>query len=148
MDFSVESPVSVGLTERFIAYVIDSVMIAILSTVLFWPLSSNITYEGFYVVLFDYLFFLLFSFIYYLLLPLIWKGHTVGKRIMGIRIADVSEEELIMNQIVIRAAFHGALYLVILPLVIWSISSIVNREDKRALHDLASATYVEYSHKK
>lgn len=148
MDFSVESPISVGLTERLFAYVLDTVVIAILSTILFWPISSNMTYEGFYVVLFDYLFFILCSFIYYFLLPSIWNGHTVGKRIMGVRIADTSGEKLSMNQTIIRALFHGALYLVMAPLVLWSIASIANREDNRALHDLASATYVEYSHKK
>ena len=85
----------------------------------------------------------IFPFLYAVFLPLFWNGYTIGKRIVGIRIARASGEKLTLVTMIIRELLVNLLYYItfgILTLI--SIYLVSTRDDKRSIHDLLSGTYV------
>ncbi|SHG44979.1 RDD family protein [Ornithinibacillus halophilus] len=145
MDIDIESPVSVGLPERIVAYLIDNVLAATIGTLIFFIVAFSTSVDGYYFDLLDFLLYLIFSYCYYVFLPFFWDGQTVGKRIMGLKIVNVTGEKLTLSQLLIRGLFHGALYLVGWLLTVISIILIIVRDDNRALHDILTTTYVSYN---
>lgn len=113
---------------------------------------------------------ILFILCYFVILPYFWNGQTVGKRIMKIRVVSNTEEKIsIVNYLIRNVIATGLgymvlilLFLYVLPnkmyfifasilsfiqliLVIISISMILYRKDKRAMHDILSTTKVVLS---
>lgn len=84
------------------------------------------------------------SLIYSFTLPLIWNGYTLGKRMMGIRIAPISGEKLTLKNMLIRECL-AKLFLYSTGVIVFqliSIHMVSSRPDKRAIHDILSGTYV------
>ncbi|MBP3951671.1 RDD family protein [Bacillus suaedae] len=125
-----DSPV--GITERGFAFVIDLLIafgIALLLNIIFG-------YQTLIIAVF-------FSYIYEVFLPLFWNGYTVGKRIVGIRIAPLSGEKLTLGTMIIRGFLIQILYNITAGLLtIISIYFVSTRVDKRSIHDLVAQTYV------
>lgn len=82
--------------------------------------------------------------LYDISLPLLWNGYTIGKRVVGIRIAPVACKKLTLLTLVIREFFvktilYGAGFGVLSLISIYLIST---RADKRSIHDLLAKTYI------
>ncbi|WP_339215024.1 RDD family protein [Ornithinibacillus sp. FSL M8-0202] len=130
IDIIKDSPVDI--TERGFALMIDLV-IAIGFSILMH-------------LLFDFhplIVALIFSYLYDVFLPLFWNGYTVGKRILGIRIASLTGEKLTFGTMIIRGFLAQLLYSISAGiLLIASIYLVATRADRRSIHDLLARTYV------
>jgi uncharacterized RDD family membrane protein YckC len=85
------------------------------------------------------------NFLYTLLVPVVWAGYTVGKKIVGVRIAKVNGEKLGFGTMFMRTIVGGLVYLLTLGIgAIVSAFMVGLRQDKRAIHDLIAGTYVTY----
>lgn len=85
------------------------------------------------------------NFLYTLLVPVVWAGYTVGKKIVGVRIAKVNGEKLGFGTMFMRTLVSGIVYLLTLGIgIIVSAFMVGLRQDKRAIHDFIAGTYVTY----
>jgi uncharacterized RDD family membrane protein YckC len=85
------------------------------------------------------------SVLYYIILPAIWTGYTIGKRIVGIRIAKVNGEKVGFGTMLMRYIVAGVVYTITLGFgVIVSAFMVGLRKDKRSIHDFIAGTYVTY----
>ena len=84
------------------------------------------------------------SVLYSLLLPVFWRGYTVGKRIVGIRIVKINGEPVGVGTMILRVIVGmGLVYGITLGIAaIVSAFMVAIREDKRSIHDLIAGTYV------
>lgn len=83
--------------------------------------------------------------LYSLLLPVFWYGYTVGKKVLGIRIAREDGEKLGIGTMLMRNLVAGLVYVLTLGIgIIVSAFMVGLREDKRAIHDFIAGTYVTY----
>lgn len=86
------------------------------------------------------------SILYMLILPPLWNGATVGKRLVGIRIARVDGSKVTVGTMALRSIVGPLVE--IIPLGLGSLVSlfmIVFRKDKRSIHDFIAGTYVTYN---
>lgn len=123
-----------GFWIRFFASILDSLIIGIpLSLISFlifgdWE-ETPVTSIG--------------NLIYTLLVPVLWYGYTVGKRILGIRIAKVDGSKLGFGTMLLRTIVSGFVYICTFGVgVIVSAFMVGLRDDKRAIHDFIAGTYV------
>lgn len=125
---------------RFIAVAIDTVAIlsilSILSiSVFFLQLISLDIAAAFNVLLYFAV-----SVGYFILLEIVWKGQTIGKRIMRLRVIDASGLKLKPNQLVLRNLLR---FVDSLPVLYFlgGFVAVFNRRSQR-LGDLAAGTIV------
>ncbi|WP_214482331.1 RDD family protein [Bacillus sp. SM2101] len=86
-----------------------------------------------------------FEVIYGTLLPVFWKGYTVGKKIVGIRIVKIDGTNVHLGTMVLRVIVAGIVYGLTLGIgIIVSIFMVLLREDNRSIHDFVANTYVTY----
>ena len=125
-----------GFWVRLLATILDGLIIAIPLAVIGYLMTGNWEDDPLTSTV---------SFVYTLLLPVLWHGYTVGKKIMGIRIAKVNGEKLGIGAMLLRNLVGGLVYVVTLGIgVIVSAFMVGLREDKRSLHDMIAGTYVTY----
>jgi len=85
----------------------------------------------------------LLSVLYYIIVPVLWVGYTIGKRIVGIRIAKVNGEKIGFGTTIMRYVVAGIVYTITFGLaVIASGLMVLFRKDKRSIHDLMAGTQV------
>lgn len=170
-----------GYIKRIIAYGIDWYLGSVLSSLpiifLYMSLHKNATYipqqlsifKGYYQILAGVLS-LSVALVYYLGLPILWKGQTLGKKILGLKIVnddykDVSTKQLIIRQVVMIFLIEGSIYTCSNMLhqlvnvltgynlaVIWNRAGLVISvlsgllvivlKSKKSLHDIVSHTLV------
>lgn len=83
--------------------------------------------------------------LYSVLVPVVWSGYTVGKKIVGVRIAKVNGEKIGFGTMLLRTLVGGLVYVLTLGLAaIVSAFMVGLRQDKRAIHDFIAGTYVTY----
>jgi uncharacterized RDD family membrane protein YckC len=81
--------------------------------------------------------------VYGLVVPVVWSGYTVGKKLLGIRIAKVNGEKVGIGTMFLRFAVGGLVYGLTLGIaLIISAIMVAAREDKRSIHDFIAGTYV------
>jgi len=125
-----------GFWVRLLATILDGLIIGIPLAVIGYLMTGNWEDDPLTSTV---------SFVYTLLLPVLWHGYTVGKKIMGIRIAKVNGEKLGIGAMLLRNLVGGLVYVVTLGIgVIVSAFMVGLREDKRSLHDMIAGTYVTY----
>ncbi|CQR47542.1 RDD family protein [Paraliobacillus sp. PM-2] len=126
-----------GFQNRFLAHVLDFIILFIvlgmLSQLIYGVFYSN---EEFFIT--D-----LVSVFYYLLLPVFWYGYTLGRKLVGNRIARVDGKKVRIGTMLLRHWVAGMFYVVTLGIgFIISAFMVGLREDKRAIHDFIAQTYV------
>lgn len=85
------------------------------------------------------------NFLYSLILPVVWMGYTVGKKIMGIRIAKVNGEKVGIGTMLMRIVVAALVYGITLGIgLIVSAFMVGLRKDKRSIHDFIAGTYVTH----
>jgi len=125
-----------GFWVRLLAMILDGLIIGIPLAVIGYLITGNWEDDPLTSAV---------SFVYSLLLPVFWYGYTVGKKIMGIRIAKVNGEKLGIGAMLLRNIVGGLVYVVTLGIgAIVSAFMVGLREDKRSLHDMIAGTYVTY----
>jgi uncharacterized RDD family membrane protein YckC len=83
--------------------------------------------------------------LYGLIIPILWYGYTVGKKIMGIRIAKMNGDKIGFGTMFMRTVVGCIVYIVTIGIgLIVSAFMIGLRKDKRSLHDLIAGTYVTF----
>lgn len=81
--------------------------------------------------------------VYGLVVPVVWSGYTVGKKLLGIRIAKVNGEKVGIGTMFLRSVVGGLVYGLTLGIaLIISAIMVAAREDKRSIHDFIAGTYV------
>jgi len=126
-----------GFWVRFLASFLDGLIIGLpLAVISYFMLGEwdNETFTGSLTML------------YTLIVPVVWTGYTIGKKIMGVRIAKVNGEKLGIGTMLLRVVVAGILYAVTFGIAYIASAFMVGiREDKRAIHDLIAGTYVTYN---
>ena len=123
-----------GFWRRLAASLLDGLVISIPVAIIAYIATGNLTNDNISSAV---------SILYTLLLPLFWTGYTVGKRIMGVRIAKVNGDKLGIGTMLLRTVVAGIVYVVTLGIgLIVSAFMVGLRADKRGLHDLIAGTYV------
>lgn len=127
-----------GFWIRLVAAFLDNLLVYLPLTVVVGLLFGNPYEDNVSSLILSAL-----SLLYALLLPVIWNGYTVGKRILGIRIAKVSGEKLGLGAMFMRTVVGGLVYGITFGLAALISALMVGlRRDKRALHDFLAGTYV------
>ncbi|TFE04061.1 RDD family protein [Jeotgalibacillus salarius] len=126
-----------GFMNRFLAYVLDSIIIlmatGLISFVLYGVFYDS---ENYYPT--DIL-----GLIYTLLLPVLWFGYTIGRRIAGNRIVRIDGRKVGIGTMILRVIVAGIAYALTLGIgLIVSAFMVGLREDKRSIHDFIAQTYV------
>lgn len=127
--------------QRFLAYIIDSVLTGIVSNVIsgvlsFFYLGETNDDSYIYTML---LLSLLLTLSYHALLPVAWDGQTVGKRALNIRIVRLNGEPITLWSMVLRNVFGYWLS----GLVMWlGFLWILFDEQKQGWHDKIAGTVV------
>ncbi|CAH0346722.1 RDD family protein [Bacillus sp. CECT 9360] len=125
-----------GFWRRLLANILDGLIIGISVSVISYLITRNWEADTFDSVA---------NMVYALIIPIIWHGYTVGKKIMGVRIAKVNGGKLGFGAMLMRTLVAGLVYgLTIGIALIVSAFMVGLRKDKRALHDLMAGTYVTF----
>lgn len=170
-----------GYIKHIIAYGIDWYLGSVLSSLplilLYMSLHKDAVYipqqlsifKGYYQVIAGVLS-LSVAFVYYVVLPIIWKGQTVGKKLLGLKIVndnyqEVNVKQLIIRQVIMIFLVEGSIYTcsnmfhqLVNVLTGYNIASIWNKvglvitilsgilvivlKSKKSLHDIVSHTLV------
>ena len=160
-----------GYIKRIIAYGIDWYLGSVLSSLplilLYMSLHKDAVYipqqlsifKGYYQVLAGVLS-LSVAFVYYVVLPIIWKGQTLGKKLLGLKIVnddyqEVNVKQLIIRQVIMIFLVEGSIYTcsnmfhqLVNVLTGYNIASILSGilviilKSKKSLHDIVSHTLV------
>lgn len=170
-----------GYIKRTIAYGIDWYLGSVLSSLplilLYMSLHKDAVYipqqlsifKGYYQVIAGVLS-LSVAFVYYVVLPIIWKGQTLGKKLLGLKIVndnyqEVNVKQLIIRQVIMIFLVEGSIYTcsnmlhqLVNVLTGYNIASIWNKvglvitilsgilviilKSKKSLHDIVSHTLV------
>ncbi|MDG5787387.1 RDD family protein [Evansella sp. AB-P1] len=129
------SPASIAM--RFWAYIID-ISILIGSGLIFDHIftdNSIVDIHTSSALLPTYL--MIVGNLYFAVLHTFWHGYTIGKRIVGIRVANMDKTKLKFFWMLLRSIILEIPFLMIISAYIAS-----KREDIRGIHDLAVSTYV------
>jgi uncharacterized RDD family membrane protein YckC len=125
-----------GFWIRVLANILDTIVVVIPLTFivrLFTGTWDNEVYTN------------ILSGLYYFIVPALWLGYSVGKRIVGIRIAKVNGEPVGFGTMFLRVFVASLVYAVTLGIgVIVSALMMGLREDKRGIQDFIAGTYVTY----
>lgn len=125
-----------GFWVRLGASLLDGIIIGIPIAIISYLVTGNTEESGISSTL---------NFLYTLLVPVVWSGYTVGKKIVGVRIAKVNGEKLGFGAMFMRTIVAGLVYILTLGIgVIVSAFMVGLRQDKRAIHDFIAGTYVTY----
>lgn len=125
-----------GFWVRVGASILDGLIIGIPIAIISYLVTGSAEESGFSSTL---------NLLYTLLVPVVWSGYTVGKKIVGVRIAKVNGEKLGFGTMLMRTVVSALVYLLTLGIgVIVSAFMVGLRKDKRAIHDFIAGTYVTY----
>ncbi|MBG9944963.1 RDD family protein [Brevibacillus formosus] len=128
----------VGFWSRLGAGLLDAIIVGLPLLLITYIITGNTE---------DNLVTNIISSLYSLLVPVFWHGYTVGKRIVGIRIARIDGEPVGIGTMLLRNLVGGIVYVITLGIgVIVSAIMIAVRQDKRSIHDLIAGTYVTSNH--
>lgn len=126
-----------GFWDRFFANLLDGLIISLPIAVLAYLITGKFDDDVISAPL---------NLVYSLVVPVVWKGYTVGKRIMQIRIAKVNGDKLGFGTMFMRTVVGGLVYVLTLGIgIIVSAFMVGLREDKRAIHDFIAGTYVTHN---
>jgi uncharacterized RDD family membrane protein YckC len=125
-----------GFWVRFGAAILDALIIGVPIAIISYLVTGSTEDNAFSSTL---------NLLYTLIVPVVWAGYTVGKKIVGVRIAKVNGEKLSFGTMFLRTIVGALVYVLTLGIgIIVSAFMIGLRNDKRAIHDFIAGTYVTY----
>ncbi|MED4917809.1 RDD family protein [Geobacillus thermodenitrificans] len=123
-----------GFWRRLLANLLDAIVIGIPISIIGYLITGSAG-ENWFTNLVELL--------YALIVPAVWYGYTVGKRMIGIRIAKVNGGKVGIGTMFLRLFVGGLVYVITLGIgLIVSAIMVAAREDKRSIHDFIAGTYV------
>lgn len=129
-----------GFGIRFLASLIDFLIISSTLGIVFYIINGNYTIEWTNGFTFRF-----FYTLYLTIIPILWGGYIIGKRICKIKIKRFKEDE---NVTILNMVMREVVGNYIVVLATFGISVLVSglmvifRKDKRGIHDLIGGTYV------
>ncbi len=129
-----------GFGIRFLASIIDFLIISTILGVVYYIINGNYSIE--WTNGFTFRFFYTF---YLTVIPILWGGYIIGKRIFKIKIRRFKDDE---NVTILNMVMREVVGNYIIVLVTFGISVLVSglmvifRKDKRGIHDFIGGTYV------
>lgn len=134
MENNIFSPAGFGI--RFAAGLLDALIIGIPLTIISYMITGDFNGDIWTSII---------NILYSLVLPVVWFGYTVGKKIVGVRIAKVNGKKLGISTMLLRTFVAALVYGITLGIgLIVSAFMVGLREDKRSIHDFIAGTYVTY----
>lgn len=128
--------------NRAVAFIIDSIIVGILSSIIQVLLSirsGNITFIGVNVsVGADDLYSILIYVIYYLYFAVRHNGMTIGKQAMHLEVRYTNGAKLPTNILIQRELLKA----VLMPISIVSLILVIVRDDDKSIHDIVMDTLV------
>ncbi|MGM7702372.1 RDD family protein [Pseudalkalibacillus sp. Hm43] len=125
-----------GFWRRLLALILDAFIVGIPLGLISYMIFGTMEENAFTSIT---------SFLYGLILPVVWTGYTIGKRILGIRIAKVNGDKVGIGTMLMRTVVATLVYTITLGIgFIVSAFMIGLREDKRSIHDFIAGTYVTH----
>lgn len=121
-----------GMAPRFGALLLDDLIILV-------PLYLSIVLV-FGITLISQTIVLILFLSYLIILPVIWKGYTVGKKIMNVRIVQDDGSDVTAIIMLLRELSAFSLSMIGIGMV--SLLMVANREDRRSIHDFFACTIV------
>lgn len=129
-----------GFGIRFLANIIDFLIISSVLGIVFYIINGNYSIEWTNGFTFRF-----FYTLYLTIIPILWGGYIIGKRICKIKIKRFNDDknvtilnmvmrEVVGNYIVVLATFGIS--------VLVSGLMVIFRKDKRSIHDFIGGTYV------
>ncbi|QFF97514.1 RDD family protein [Psychrobacillus glaciei] len=126
-----------GFWIRFAASLLDSLIIGIPLAIISYLLAGD--WEETPITSFG-------NILYTLIVPVLWYGFTIGKKMLGIRIAKVDGSKLGYGAMILRVVVGGLVYIFTFGIgLIVSAFMVGLLKDNRAIHDLIAGTYVTYN---
>ena len=123
-----------GFWKRLAASLLDGLIIGVPITIIGYFITNSWDNNWFTSVA---------NLVYALVVPAVWSGYTVGKKLLGIRIAKVNGGKDGIGTMFLRSFVGGLVYAVTLGIaLIISAIMVAAREDKRSIHDFIAGTYV------
>lgn len=129
-----------GFGIRFLASLIDFLIISSTLGIVFYIINGNYTIEWTNGFTFRF-----FYTLYLTIIPILWGGYIIGKRIFKIKIKRFKDDE---NVTILNMVMREVVGNYIVVLATFGISVLVSglmvifRKDKRGIHDLIGGTYV------
>ncbi|EID42952.1 RDD family protein [Parageobacillus thermoglucosidasius] len=123
-----------GFWKRLAAYLLDGLIVGVPIVLIGYVITNS--WE-------DNWFTSAANIVYSIVVPAVWSGYTVGKKLLGVRIAKVNGGKVGIGTMFLRSVVGGLVYVVTfgVALVISAIM-VAAREDKRSIHDFIAGTYV------
>ncbi|WP_445613491.1 RDD family protein [Geobacillus sp. YF-1] len=123
-----------GFWKRLLANLLDAIVIGIPISVIGYLITGSMETNWFTSVA---------NILYALVVPAVWYGYTVGKRMIGIRIAKVNGGKVGLGTMFLRSFVDRLVYFVTFGMgLLISAMMVAAREDKRSIHDFIAGTYV------
>jgi uncharacterized RDD family membrane protein YckC len=123
-----------GFWKRLAANLLDGIIVGIPISLIGY-LITNSWEENWFTSL--------ANIVYALVVPAVWSGYTVGKKLLGIRIAKVNGGKVGIGTMFLRSIVGSLVYVITLGIgLIISAIMVAAREDKRSIHDFIAGTYV------
>ncbi|WP_044732385.1 RDD family protein [Geobacillus kaustophilus] len=123
-----------GFWKRLLANLLDAIVVGIPISIIGYLITGSWETNWFTS---------LANILYALIVPAVWYGYTVGKRMLGIRIAKVNGGKVGIGTMFLRSFVGGLVYFITFGIgLIISAIMVAAREDKRSIHDFIAGTYV------
>jgi len=129
-----------GFGIRFLASIIDFLIISSILGIVFYIINGNYSIEWTNGLIFRF-----FYTLYLTVIPILWGGYIIGKRICKIKIKRFKDDE---NVTILNMVMREVVGNYIVVLATFGISVLVSglmvifRKDKRGIHDFIGGTYV------
>ncbi|RDE33683.1 RDD family protein [Parageobacillus thermoglucosidasius] len=123
-----------GFWKRLAAYLLDGLIVGVPIVLIGYVITNSWENNWFTSAA---------NIVYSIVVPAVWSGYTVGKKLLGVRIAKVNGGKVGIGTMFLRSVVGGLVYVVTfgVALVISAIM-VAAREDKRSIHDFIAGTYV------
>ncbi|MEK4531785.1 MULTISPECIES: RDD family protein [Solibacillus] len=132
-------PKNFYIIKEFVASFIDFLIISSIFGIVFYMINGNYSIEQTEEFTFQALYTL-----YLTITPILWGGYVIGKKICKVKIKRFNDDEkLTILKMIIREVVGKYIILATFGIsVLVSGLMVILREDKRAIHDFISGTYV------
>ncbi|ALF09488.1 RDD family protein [Parageobacillus thermoglucosidasius] len=123
-----------GFWKRLAAYLLDGLIVGVPIALIGYVITNSWENNWFTSAA---------NIVYSIVVPAVWSGYTVGKKLLGVRIAKVNGGKVGIGTMFLRSVVGGLVYVATfgVALVISAIM-VAAREDKRSIHDFIAGTYV------
>ncbi|HJF34371.1 MAG TPA: RDD family protein [Sporosarcina psychrophila] len=133
----IRKPAAFGV--RLLASILDGFILTFTSGFIIYIFSGEFSIDWTNGVVWQLMYTL-----YLAVFPVLWGGYIIGKRICGIKVKRIDNQNVTFTNMIMRE-FVGYYLIGLVTFglsIVVSILMIIFREDKRGIHDIIGGTYV------